>query len=310
MRERWAEAFTATAATYWTPERVRTSLGDKQLLLHPVDAAPLLRALGLLRRDASLTPDTLRKYMQINHMVRLMRPLMLELIRTRGQVRLLDACCGSSYLALLLAWCFKHVWQRPAWIVGVDRDVELIQKCRQRAELVGLEQITRFEASAIGELEEGALGNADSQGRFNALVSLHACDTATDDALALGVRLKVDLIAAAPCCQAELSRQWADLAQDGCVTALAPLFRAPHLRREAAATITDLMRTLLLRGCGYQVTPMEFVPSRHTPKNTLLRAVRQGQGDDDALQQYAELRQATGGAGIKLERALRRLGVV
>ena len=85
MRERWAEAFTARAAAYWTPERVRARLGDKQLLLKPVEAAPLLRALGILKRDASMTADTLRKYMQINHMVRLLRPFSSASWHCRGQ---------------------------------------------------------------------------------------------------------------------------------------------------------------------------------------------------------------------------------
>jgi SAM-dependent methyltransferase len=299
-RERWAEAFTTTAADYWTPERIRSRLGDKQLIMHPVEAAPLLRALGLLRRDASMNSDALRKYMQINHMVRLLRPFMLELAQAQGEVRLLDAGCGSSYLTLLLAWCFKNVWRQPARIVGVDRNADLIEKCRRRAELVGLEQSLTFHAATLQELDLDALlpgGERD----FNALVSLHACDTATDDALALGVRLGVDLIAAAPCCQVELSQRWADLNLETSPTPMGPLFKTPHLRREAAATMTDLMRALLLRGHGYQVTPMEFVPSEHTPKNTLLRAVRQETADPEALNQYVELRDAMGGPGIKLE---------
>lgn len=314
MRERWAEAFTATAAAYWTPERVRARLGDRQLILPPVEAAPLLRALGLLHRDASLTPDTLRKYMQINHMVRLLRPFMLELASTHGQVRLLDAGCGSSYLTLLLAWCFKHIWKKPAWILGVDRNADIIEKCQRRAELVDLGHMLRFEAVAINAFDPAVLlppHPAGGEQGLNALVSLHACDTATDEALALGVRLGVDLIAAAPCCQVELSRKWAALDQDEAPAALAPLFSTPHLRREAASTITDLMRALLLRACGYRVTPMEFVPSQHTPKNTLLRAVRQGPGDPAALRQYTDLCRAMGGAGIRLEELLPegRMGV-
>jgi len=296
--DRWAEAVTATAAAYWTPERVRSQLGDKQLIMPPVQAAPLLRALGLLHRDASMTTDNLRKYMQINHMVRLLRPFLLGLGDSHGEVRLLDACCGSSYLTLLLAWCFKHVWRRPAWIAGVDRDADLIGKCQRRAELVGLEGMLHFQAARLEEL------SLPEPRRLNALVSLHACDTATDDALALGVTLGVEFIAAAPCCQVELSRKWEALEEEQAANPLSPLFRAPHLRREAASTVTDLMRTLLLRGHGYQVTPMEFVPSEHTPKNTLLRAVRRDAPDPDALRQYSELRQAVGGAGIKLEALL------
>ena len=307
MRERWAEAFTACAAKYWTPERVRARLGEKQLLLPPVEAAPLLRALGLLQRDATMTADTLHKYKQINHMVRMLETFMLDLAGRHEQVRLLDAGCGSSYLTLLLAWCFKHVWRSPAWIVGVDRNAAIIRRCRERAELADLGDMLRFEPTAIDALNPATLrppGRATG-GRLHALVSLHACDTATDDALAQGVALGVELLAVAPCCQAELSRKWSALAEAGASGALAPLWGTPHLRRDAAATITDLLRTLLLRGCGYSVTPMEFVPSEHTPKNTLLRAVgRSGDSDREALEQYARLREALGGAGIRLEQIL------
>ncbi len=308
MRERWAEAFTARAAAYWTPERVRSRLGEKHLLLPPVEAAPLLRALGLLQRDASMTADSLNKYKQINHMVRLLETFMLDLAGRHDTVRLLDAGCGSSYLTLLLAWCFEHVWRWPAYIVGVDRNAEIIARCTQRAELAGLSRRLRFEACAIDDLDPALLAppaDLGGSGPVHGLVSLHACDTATDDAIALGVELDVELMAVAPCCQAELSRQWAALADAGAPSAWAPLWDAPHLRREAAATVTDLMRTLLLRGSGYQVTPMEFVPSEHTPKNTLLRATRHaGGGDARALEQYRALREATGGAGIRLQELL------
>ena len=306
-RERWAEAFTARAAEYWTAERVRARLGQKQLLLHPVQAAPLLRALGLLHRDASMTTRTLHKYMQINHMVRILETIMLDLARRHGALRILDAGCGSSPLTLLMAWCFKHLWRRPAWIVGVDRNPALIRRCRQRAELAGLQQMLRFQAATIDALEPEMLAARapDEPQRLHALVSLHACDTATDDAIALGVELGVELLAVAPCCQVELSRKWAALARAPSPAALAPLWSTPHLRRDAAATITDLLRTLLLRGCGYRVTAMEFVPSEHTPKNTLLRATRrQAQSDHQALEQYTHLRRALGGAGIHLETIL------
>jgi hypothetical protein len=132
------------------------------------------------------------------------------------------------------------------------------------------------------------------------LVALHACDTASDEALALGVSWGAELIAAAPCCQAELARRWADLAAAGAHGPFAPVWRSPHLRREAGATMTDALRLLLLRGCGYDATAMEFVASGHTPKNTLLRAVRTGIPDREAFAEYASLRDATGGADIRL----------
>lgn len=303
-QDRWAQEFTATAARYWTAERVRAELGTKKLLLKPVEAAPLLRALGIFHRDGSISPGAMRKYMQINHLVLLLEPMISDLIAAHDEVCLVDAGCGKSYLTFLLAWCFKTIWRKPARIIGVDRNADLIATCRQRAQQVGLETILQFEAMSIEDFEREFCTGAGAA-RFHALCSLHACDTATDDAIAVGIRLGVEFLAVAPCCQVELSRQWAALAESETGHALTPLWRNPHLRREAAATTTDLLRTLLMRGQGYRVTPMEFVGSQHTPKNTLLRAVRDQGGEQQAMHEYEALRDLAGGVRIKLEGLLK-----
>jgi hypothetical protein len=132
------------------------------------------------------------------------------------------------------------------------------------------------------------------------VIALHACDTATCDALALGVALQAELIAVAPCCQAELARAWSVLDESGEAGAFAPIWGSPHLRRETAAHITDAMRTLLMRSSGYEVLAMELVPSEHTRKNTLIRAIKRSGGDGGARAAYEALRVATGGAGIAL----------
>jgi len=309
-RERWAAELTARAKAHWTPERRRGLLGDLHLLLPPVEAAPLLRALGLIRADASMPPAAVRKYMQISHMALLLEPTLRELAAARPCVRVLDAGCGSSYLTLLLAWCFRHRWHRPARILGVDRDEQVVRRCRRSAAQAGLDDVLRFEVAALDGLHPAAVwtrafGETPADGPLvDVLVALHACDTATDDALALGVGLGAELIAAAPCCQAELARAWAELARTGASGPFQPLWHSPHLRREAAATMTDALRALLLSGCGYEVTVVEFVASSHTPKNTLLRAVRTGTADPRARARYAALRDALGGADIRLGRIL------
>jgi hypothetical protein len=310
VKEEWENDFAARAAAYWTKERTQKLVGGKKLPLMPGEAGTLLRALGLVNRDASMSADAVRKFLQINHMVALLEPAMLDLTKAFPTVRVLDAGCGSSYLTYLLAWCFLHRWKHPAQILGVDRNVQVIQKCRDRMGMVGLDAVLRFESGPIAGLDFAATwakafgGEPDPSLRPHALVALHACDTATDDALALAVRLRADFIAAAPCCQAELARKWSALAGEHAAGAFAPVWNAAHLRRDLGASMTDTMRTLLLRGCGYEVTPMEFVPSTHTPKNTLLRATRRGNYRRESLVEYVELRRATGGAGIALEDSL------
>jgi SAM-dependent methyltransferase len=306
MRDRWAEEITARAAAHWTPHRRRNELGDKDRLIPVVEAAPLLRGLRLLKGDGSMSRDAVRKTMQINHMVSLFEPVLQELIQNHSPVRILDVACGNSYLTLALAWCFEHRWHHPAHILGVDRNPGVVDKSRRRAAAAGLDGTVRFEEAPLEALDvpsawRDAFDEEVATGDVHALVALHACDTATDEAIALGVRLEVDFIGAVPCCHAELARAWERLDREDAPGALAPVWASNHLRREAAATVTDALRMLLLRGCGYRTTAMEFVSSTHTPKNTLLRARRGGADPGRAHAEYLDLRAASGDAAIRLE---------
>ncbi len=303
------EAFARRAGVHWTPELVRKVTGGKAHPIPPGEGALVLRALGLLAKDASMPADAVRKYGQIGHLVTLVEDAIGDLCRAFPTVRVLDAGCGSSYLTFLLAWCFSNRWRHPAELLGVDRDARVITKCRERALAAGLGDGLRFEALALSELDWAEaharhFAHAEPPTRPHAVVALHACDTATCDALAKAITLEADFVAVAPCCQAELARGWSALAGEQTDGAFAPIWRAPQLRRELGASVTDAMRLLLLRGCGYEVTATEFVPSSHTPKNTLLRGVRRGRYLMDALSQYAALKAATGGIGIRLEELL------
>lgn len=309
----WAEHITERARAYWTEARLAELSRDKTLLLAPIEAAPLLRALSILRADGSIPPDRMRKYLQINHMVAVLGPSIRELIETRGTIRLLDAACGKSYLSLLLAWVLRERYRHPVQVLGVDRNEALITEVQRITQLAGLSSLVRHQAGTLEQLDvrsawQRAFGEAAP---IDGLIALHACDTATDDAIALGVALQCTLIAVAPCCQAELARGWASL-PPSTSDAFGAVRSAPHLRRELGASITDAMRTLLLRSVGYQVWPIEFVGSEHTPKNTLLRAMRREGGDPtqgpaEAEAGYAALVQATGGVELSLRARLAAL---
>ncbi|HEY5936679.1 MAG TPA: SAM-dependent methyltransferase, partial [Kofleriaceae bacterium] len=197
-RETWAREFTALARAHWTDARTAALADGKQLAILPAEAPLLLRALGLLHRDATMPPREVRKFLQINHVVRLLHPTLAELHRKHGVVRVLDAGCGRSYLTLLLAHCARARGESLA-VLGVDRDAAVIAECERRTEIAGLADTVRFLASPLD-----ALGDEPT----HAVFALHACDTATCDAIALGVARGADLIAVAPCCQAELARAW------------------------------------------------------------------------------------------------------
>ena len=293
-RDRWEAAYSARAREHWTPERTAALADGKRLAILPGEAPALLRALGLLDGDGALPPDRARKFFQINHLVRLIELPMTALHAAHATVRVVDAGCGRSYLTLLLAHVAK---QRGVGIdvLGIDRNPALIEECRRRTALAELDDVVRFEARPVDD--PGELGEV------HAVVALHACDTATCDAIALGVAANASLIAVAPCCQAELARSWSEL--EHTTGGFAPVWRAPHLRREIAAHVTDAMRMTLLRAAGYRVSAAELA-SEHTKKNTLLRAERDDVDRDAARAEYAELVATTGGRGLHLANRLLR----
>ncbi len=309
MREGWAAEIESRARAYWTEPRIRGLFGHKHLILPPQDHGPLLRSMGLLHADASMSPESVRKYMQISHMLTMLEPQLRDLAEAWPEVRVLDLACGNSYLTLTMATSFRHRIRHRAQVLGVDRNERLIASCRERAWRLDLDDVLRFASSPIDRIDiekawEQAFGRPVSEPAVHLLVALHACDTATDDAIALGLAMRVPSMAVVPCCQGELAKRWSEMEPDVGGSALSPIFRWPHLRREAGATMTDALRTLLLCGCGYDAAPVEFVPSAHTPKNTMIRAWRVSKGSPEAFREYVALREALGGVALHLERVL------
>ncbi len=257
--------------------------------------------------------DHVRKFAQINHMITLLVPQLNDLMARHGTVRILDACCGTSYLSLALGWLFHEVWKKPLRLIGVDSEPAVVKTSQARANELGLGESLRFVNARMEDVDwEKSLAElfpdeatSTSNHRPHLMVALHACDMATDHALAFGVKLKSDMIAVAPCCHAELARKWKDLST--LTHPFAAVFRTPNLRRDTAANITDTMRMLLLRSRGYEVTATEFVPSAHTPKNRLLLGVRRGSFLKEAADQHQDLKASLGDQGIKFEELL--LGV-
>lgn len=297
------------ARAHWTKERVAKVTGGKRFLLRPDEAPELLRAIGLLNADATMPADCLRKYSQINHMLSLLQPVLDDLAARHKVVRVIDAGCGNSYLTFLLAW-YLHVRSRhDCRIVGIDVNPRVVEASRARAAKLGLGGCLRFDVSRIEGLawersfrqcfpEDCPEANDDFP-RPHMVVALHACDTATDLALGLGIGACADVLAVAPCCHAELAKAWAGM--DGPTHPFRPVFAAANLRRDAAAVMTDALRMLLVRRCGYEVTATEFVPSNHTPKNRLLLCIRRGRYLREAGEQYERLKEALGGVTITLE---------
>jgi SAM-dependent methyltransferase len=198
-------------------------------------------------------------------------------------LQVVDLGCGNAYLTFAAHRYLSTVRGLPVRVVGVDVKQQSLDHNTEVARALGVADHARFVRGEIGSVALTALG-----GRPDVVLALHACDTATDDALAQAVRWQAPLVLAAPCCHNDVSAQ---LRQAEAPAPYSVLVRDGILRERFADTLTDALRAATLRLEGYRVDVMEFVESRHTPRNTLLRAVRHGAGG--SAEARAELEQLT-----------------
>ena len=306
------ENLMARARAHWSADRLQRLMAGKRLPLHPVTHAAFLHATGLMSDDASVTSGQVKKYLQINHMISLIAPPFRALAKAMPgrPLTLLDAGCGNSYLSLAFAFLAREAAagrmpQIPDWkdtkfelqVIGVDTNADVIRQSAERAAVLGLQDVMSFQKA---ELNAAVLPE-----RLHAVMALHACDTATDDALALGLHRQADILAVAPCCQAELAQHFKSLgAKSGADHALDVILHSPNLRRDTAATFTDALRLALVRALGYEATATEFIPSAHTPKNRLILAERRGRYNKAGLASFLALKEASGSPVLALEKAV------
>jgi hypothetical protein len=249
----------------------------KQRLLREGEPVPFLVELGVMTPAGRVRAQRYDKFRQVNRFLELVDDVLPSL--PAGRLRVVDFGSGKSYLTFALHHFLTAVHGRDVEIVGLDLKVDVVERCdalARRLDATGL----RFEVGDIATF--AGLDGVDL------VVSLHACDTATDDALDRAVRVGASVILAVPCCQHELLPQ---LEND----ALGPLLRHGTLRERFAAEVTDAARAQLLRAVGYDVQVVEFVELEHTPKNVLLRAVaRPGRDTAKALRDYRAFAAALG----------------
>jgi SAM-dependent methyltransferase len=235
----------------------------KNRLIDPDD--PLFAVLGA---DAD-------KRRQVDAFLRVLAPAVRRLDAERP-LRVVDLGCGNAYLTLA---AHRFLADRPggARTVGVELRPELVDRSADRAARAGLAGLD-FVAGTIAEAEPGLEG-------VDVVLALHACDTATDEALARAVRWQAPVVLAAPCCHHDLQTQL-----DSAPAPYGAVTRHPILRERFADVLTDALRAALLRLLGYRVDVVEFVDSRHTPRNALIRAVRTGAGPaPEAVAEYRAL---------------------
>jgi hypothetical protein len=250
---------------------------------------PWLRALGITGKDGKVRADGQDKFRQINRMVEIFAPLIEGL--KGNPVRIADMGAGKGYLDFAL-YDYLSAQGRPAEIVGVEMREALVRDGNATAQTSGFDGL-RFEAASI--LDFDATG-------MDAVIALHACDTATDDAILKGIRGGAGLIAVAPCCHRQVRRQMEAGSAD---VALGPILRHGIFMERQAEMVTDALRALLLEREGYRTRVFEFVSDAHTPKNNLIVAEWGGARERAAVEaEIAAVKAAFGVAEHYLEQAL------
>jgi hypothetical protein len=222
----------------------------------------MLQDLHLVTRDGQLNADARRKLKQIRHLVGLLRPALDDAMARSADPVIVDCGAGKSYLGALLYELVLGPAGRGS-LVAIEARPELSGQAAQRAARFGQD---RFRV-ATGAIAEVALPH-----RPNVVTALHACDTATDDALALAIASSADHVAVVPCCQAEVARQLEAARPSD--PAIAALFAHPLHRRELGSHLTNVVRGLALAAHGYKVTVTELVGWEHSAKNELILGKR------------------------------------
>jgi len=252
----------------------------EQLELRPGQSTELLKELHILTREGRLNQDSRRKLKQVYHLYQFIEKLLLELPESGpAGPTLADHGAGKSYLGFILYDLFFRQ-QASGHIYGIETRPELVDRSRALAARLGFERMSFLNISAADASDAAALPP-----QIDVVTALHACDTATDDAIAFGLRKQARSMVLVPCCQAEVAaclRQTKALALSR--TPLAELWRHPLHTREMGSQLTNVLRCLYLEARGYQVTVTELVGWEHSMKNELILARHTGQGKRAAAQ--------------------------
>lgn len=261
----------------------------KELL--PGESRALLQELHLLTRDGDLNADSLRKLKQVNHLVRLLAPALEDVMSRFGDPVIVDCGSGKGYLGFILYELFVGPAGKGT-LIGIESRPELARAATERAARLGYQRMRFIAADVAG---------APVPSRVHLVTALHACDTATDDALVLAVRHGADHVAVVPCCQAEVARQLAG--HRGVDPALAEMHRHPWHRRELGSHLTNVIRALALEALGYQVTVTELAGWEHSLKNELILG-RKLHGESRPSRERLDALLAAAGVRPKLVREL------
>lgn len=236
----------------------------KKYILPEDEPIPFLIELGVQTPEGKIKDKKFKKFRQINRFLEFVQDILPELPNDRT-ITIVDFGCGKSYLTFAMYYFLKVQRGYSVNMIGLDLKADVICHCNELAEKFGYSELT---------FRQGDIASYEGEEQVDLVVSLHACDTATDFALDKAVSWKSKVILSVPCCQHEVngqirSERWQ------------PLLKYGILKERMSALVTDAIRANLLEQCGYDVQILEFIELEHTSKNLLIRAVRSGKQKGD-----------------------------
>ncbi|WP_211470980.1 class I SAM-dependent methyltransferase [Collimonas humicola] len=251
--------------------KAESSTSGQQAAKHeirPGQSIELLKELHILTRDGKLNQDSRRKLKQVYHLYQFIEPLLQEIQREQSGVQLVDHGAGKSYLGFILYDLFFKTLKDNSHIFGIETREELVKKSQELAQRLEFPGMSFLNLSVAESIESTLLPN-----RIDVVTALHACNTATDDAIQFGLKKQARFMVLVPCCQAEVAsvlkkNKGKSLGKD----ALTEIWRHPLHTREFGSQVTNVLRCLQLEAHGYQVSVTELVGWEHSMKNELIIA--------------------------------------
>ncbi len=242
----------------------------KKYLLKEGVPVPWLIDLGVMTPEGKIKNSRYDKFKQLNRYLEFIQDILPKLPKGR-EIRIIDFGCGKSYLTFAMYYYLRELKHYDIRVTGLDLKADVIEKCQRLADQYGYDRL---------KFQQGDIASYEGADQVDMVVTLHACDTATDFALAKAVKWGASVILSVPCCQHELNRQVEN-------ETLAPILEYGILKERFAALLTDGLRAQMLKSAGYDTQILEFISMEHTPKNLLIRAVKNENRKEDIKQRMA-----------------------
>lgn len=255
-----------------------SQIGNRDYFIKTGQADNLLKEIGIIGENGKVKNEKIRKYNQIDHFIELITPLLKKICEKNEVINVVDCGCGKSYLSFVLNYYIKEVLKKSCSFTGLDISENVIEESTRMAKNLGYKNMEFFKTD---------IRNYKPSKTFHLLISLHACDTATDEALAFGLKNKLKAIIVVPCCHKEFLSQYS-------YEPINKIIKHGILKARIADTLTEGFRSLFLEAHGYDVKVVEYISPLETPKNIMISAVLEKSYDDGIMDEYKMLSEKFG----------------